>query len=400
MRKAVSHRAHRPLRMLITAAVWAVAAAGSARAAAVPGEGGLPNANFRTYDTPYYALYSDQNVEIVREASVRITCMGEAYYQRCRAFGGKIRTKFPLYLFKEASDYSKAGGPGGSAGCYISRGQGGKLLVRSDPQIGDKVWHVVQHEGFHQFVHRMIGGEIPITVNEGMAEYFGHGIWTGDGLVCGVIPPDRLRRVQALLAAGRMSSWRNFFAMDYQQWGGIQQYDQAWSMVQFLVHADAEKYQQPFVGMIADMAKRMPWDKAFVKWLGRDIDGSEQQWRKWWARLPANPTRDLYDQATVETLVSFLARAAMRGVKFETADDFFAAARAGKLVVDPEHANEWNWLPPVLLESVLPNAKKLGEWSIAGSPPSLAVKRADGKVFTGTYRLQSGARPEVTVTVK
>ncbi|HUT57598.1 MAG TPA: hypothetical protein VNA25_07075, partial [Phycisphaerae bacterium] len=181
MRKAVNHRAHRALRMLITAAMWAVAA-GSALAAAVPGGGGLPNPNFKTYETPYYILYSDQDVEMVREAAVRITCMGEAYYRRCKAFGGTIRTKFPFYLFKEASGYAKAGGPGGSAGCYIYRAQAGKLLARSDPQIGNKVWHVVQHEGFHQFVHMMIGGEIPITVNEGMAEYFGQGIWTGDGL--------------------------------------------------------------------------------------------------------------------------------------------------------------------------------------------------------------------------
>jgi hypothetical protein len=246
----------------------------------------------------------------------------------------------------------------------------------------------------------MIGGEIPITVNEGMAEYFSHGIWTGDDLVCGVIPPGRLRRVQDLLTTGHMASWRVFFAMDRRQWGDLQHYDQAWSIVQFLVHADAGKYQQPFVGMIADMSKRMPWDKAFVKWLGSDIDRFEQRWNQWWTRLPANPTRDLYDQATVETLTSFLARAALRGVKFGTADDFFAAARDGKLIVAPEHANEWNWLPPALLESVLPNAKSLGQWSIVNSPPSLSVKRADGKVFTGTYRLRSGARPEVTVTIK
>ena len=71
-----------------------------------------------------------------------------------------------------------------------------------------------------------------------------------------------------------------------------------------------------------------------------------------------------------------------------------------QLTVAPRHANEWNWLPPTLLQSVLPDAKKLGEWSIASSPPRLVVKRADGKVFTGTYRLQCGARPKVTVTMK
>jgi hypothetical protein len=34
-------------------------------------------------------------------------------------------------------------------------------------------WHVVQHEGFHQFVAQVIRGDMPIWANEGLAEYFG-----------------------------------------------------------------------------------------------------------------------------------------------------------------------------------------------------------------------------------
>ena len=40
-------------------------------------------------------------------------------------------------------------------------------------------WHTVQHEGFHQFAHAVIGGDIPTWLNEGLAEYFGEALFTG-----------------------------------------------------------------------------------------------------------------------------------------------------------------------------------------------------------------------------
>jgi len=385
----------------VVAAAFAAGSAG-AFAGAPAGAPDLPP-EFKAYETPYYVIHTDHGVEMVREASVRLTCMAEAYHRRCKAFGGTIRKKFPFYLFKEARDYHGAGAPGGSAGCYVSRGMSGKLLARTDRQIGGRVWHVVQHEGFHQFVHMMIGGRIPISVNEGLAEYFGHGIWTGDDLVCGVIPPDRLKRVKALVAKGGMSPWREMFGLSHSQWGGMHRYDQAWSMVQFLVHGDGERYQSRFAAMIGEMAKRTPWDKAFVKCFGSDIDGLEARWREWWLDLPADPTRDLYDEATVATLTSFLARASMRDMSFETAEEFFAAGREGRLAPDAAEANEWNWLPASLLEGALKDAGKRGKWSLGGAPPgrpALVLERGDGTTFRGTYRLRSGSRPQVTVSVK
>ena len=38
-----------------------------------------------------------------------------------------------------------------------------------DGHVGSRTWHVVQHEGFHQFVFAVIRGEIPTWVNEGLA---------------------------------------------------------------------------------------------------------------------------------------------------------------------------------------------------------------------------------------
>jgi hypothetical protein len=54
----------------------------------------------------------------------------------------------------------------------------------------------------------VIGGELPIWVNEGMAEYFGEGIFTGDGFITGVIPPKRLRMIKETSSSKKFSRSR------------------------------------------------------------------------------------------------------------------------------------------------------------------------------------------------
>ena len=118
-------------------------------------------------------------------------------------------------------------------------------------KLTSKTWHVVQHEGFHQFAHAVIGGDIPVWVNEGLAEYFGEGLFTGDDMVTGIIPEwrraahrqdDRGQRFQADrrddAAHARCSGTRELDPKNY---------DQAWSMVQFLAHGDGGKYQPAFI---------------------------------------------------------------------------------------------------------------------------------------------------------
>ena len=48
-------------------------------------------------------------------------------------------------------------------------------------------------------MHAFIGGDIPIWVNEGLAEFFAQGLYTGDGFVTGVIPPSRLDRLKSFI---------------------------------------------------------------------------------------------------------------------------------------------------------------------------------------------------------
>jgi len=356
---------------------------------------GRPKASLRTYQTRYYVIHTDLELDTVREAAARLTGMAEEYHRRTKGFAGVIRKRLGFYLFSNKADYHAAGGPAGSAGVYT-----GKALMAIAPkQYGDRIWRIVQHEGFHQFAHTVISRRLPVWVDEGLAEYFGHGVWTGDGYVTGVIPPGRLKRVKVMIRSGRVMPFMDMLMMNRKTWNShlaMRNYDQAWSMVQFLVHAEGGKYRKAFGAFISDIAARRPWKQAFVNRFGRDVKGFQQRYGEWWLSLPKAPTAELYDKAVVQTLTSFLARAFARGQKFATAEEFFRLAGEEKLKADSKQ-----WLPPGLLAKALAQASKLKEWSlVSGKAPALILTQADGVKFTGTFSLDSARVGQVKVTIR
>jgi len=378
------------------AAALAAAAAAPATGQAPTGSAGTPR-EMKIFETRYYFIHTDLAPAGAREAAVRMTAMAEEYHRRTRGFGGAIRHKLPFHLFRKAEDYYAAGGLRGSAGLYT----GSKLLAIAGERTSPRTWRVVQHEGFHQFVHHVIRGQIPVWVNEGLAEYFGEAVFTGDGFVVGVVPPGRLRRLKSRIEGGKLKSVREMMRMSYRQWreqlaGG--NYDQAWSMVHFLVHADDGRYVRALNAFLAAVSGGMRYENAWVKHFGRDIEGFEKRWREHWLGAPAEPTRELYQKAVVATLTSFFARCVARRQRYATAEAFLDAAEDGKVTCDLS-----DYLPPALLAANLPRARRLGTWTIDTPPaglPRLVCRTGDGRRLVGRFRLRGGKVDRVTVEVK
>ena len=354
----------------------------------------------RAYDSPYYVIHTDLDMDTVREAYGRLTTMAKEYHRRTKSFAGAIRRKFDFHLFSSAEDYYAAGGLAGSAGVYTGR----RLMARADEKIGRGVWQVVQHEGWHQFADKVIGGKLPIWVNEGLAEYFGQAIWTGDGFVTGVIPPGRLKRVQKLIRRGKMLGVLDMMRMSHTEWNGqlaSRNYDQAWSMCHFLIHGDDGKYKDAFESFISDLSRGRPWRQAFQARLGRNVTAFQKRYNKWWLALDGEATRDLYVQSVVQTLTSYLARAQVLKLKFKgDVKAFFGAAREGKIQVDPKRHRKL-WLPPSLLADALKQAEGLAEWSLTSQKGllRLRLRLPDGATFLGRFVLRGARPPEVKVEV-
>jgi len=401
--KAIRQDVSSAVRATLVAALLAVpllAGVSPSRAAPTksPGPKKLPR-----YQTKYYVLYTDLDKDMVREASARITSMAEEYHRRTKGFAGVIRKRFPFYLYRNPGDYMNH--PRvipGSAGVYT-----GTSLVAIAPRPGGG-WRVVQHEGFHQFAHKMIRGRLPVWLNEGLAEYFGEGIWTGDRLVVGVINPGRLARVQTHIKNGQLLKMQQMLTMPHREWNSglsMRNYDQAWSMVHFLVHAEEGRYQKALSAHIRDLSRGRGAVKSWVTRFGRNVDGFQTKYARWWSSLARNPGADLYARITVLTLTGFLARARHAGRHFEDFGQFCKAADDGTfdaVLKDIAKRNVRLWLPTSLLKTALTRPGNRGHWSLVnekGAMPQVRFARPDGTVFTGVFTMQYGKPPVVKVVV-
>jgi hypothetical protein len=366
---------------------------------AIAQEGSLPD--FPSYETKYYIIHTDLPPEATMEAAVRMTRMAEEYHARTRAFSGDIRRKFDFYLFSNPEDYYQASGAPGTAGVFnLNRNS---LMAIVGDEIGGDTWHTVQHEGFHQFAHAVIGGQLPIWVNEGLAEYFGEGLYTGDGFITGVIPPWRLERIKETFKDYTEEEFipiPDMMDMSHYKWNdrmSITNYDQAWSMIHFLAHGEDGAYQKALNDFMVRIGKGQQWQKAWRDTFG-DAAKFEARWKKWWTELPDAPTADLYRQATVATLTSFLARATSQQQKFDSFDTFLKTAEAGDLKFHKD-----DWLPPVLLRDAILDARAGGEWSIEsppGKPPLLVRVGESGEKDVGHFTISGGRVKKVWVEGK
>lgn len=350
-------------------------------------------ARFKTYDSRYYVIQTDLEGDQVRETTLRMTKMAEEYHDRTRDFSGVISNRLPFMIFKNASDYYAAGGPPRSAGVF----DGEKLMAIAGEKVSDETWHVVQHEGFHQFARAVIRGDLPIWVNEGLAEYFGQGVFTGDGFITGLIPHGRMERIKESMKDRRVfipvSSMMDMSHAEWNRQMRLENYDQAWSMVHFLAHGEDGKYQKAFSGYMTDLGRGRDADRAWQDNFG-DANGFEERWRKYWTELPDNPTGDLYCKASIAILTSFAARATASKQTFDGFEDFDRQLKNKSIkVLDAD------WLPPQLGVEAAELAQMIGKCSIekAGPQPVLVAETKQGTRFIGTFKLKGNRVDSVNV---
>ncbi len=350
--------------------------------------------NLKKYDSPIYAVYTDVAEDDAREAVIRMNKMAVEYHERTKAlFAGQINQQLPFYLFSNEVDYLNASKMPGSAGVFTGDALMARAIRTPDGRIGMSTWHVTQHEGFHQFVYAVIRGEIPTWVNEGLAEYFGEGIFTGDGMVTGIVSSGRMKRVQKEIEDGQFVSIKDMMLMTHAQWNArleITHYDQAWSMVHFLATAEKGKYQDAFARFLQLIGKGSQWEKAWVAAFG-SVEGFEQKWKDYWIKMPENPTLDLYAKASVASLTSFMGRSWSQKDTFDKFEEFIQKD-AKDLKAAPA-----DWLPPALyteMKGLAGQLKSRGfEFSLirkGGPIPQLLCVMPDGTKITGTFTLANG----------
>lgn len=339
----------------------------------------LPAGQLARHRTRYYELYTDLQGEQLREVELRLDRLAEQCLQAMNQVPQATDQPMPVYLYKNAEDYHATGAPTASAGYF-----NGRELVVLASEPGPRSWYILQHEAFHQLARRAFRTDLPVWLSEGLAEYAGEAVFTGDGYIFGLIPQWRLARVRQSLADNSFRPLGELMNLTHRQWNSdlaIVNYDQGWSMVQYLLHGDGGKYHQPFSQFLSKLRDDQPWRQAWEEFFP-DTKTLERNLRGYFTALEDDPTADLYAQAVLQTLSGFMARAGNRGQAFQTFGDFLAAAKSGRLAFP-----EQDWLPPSLLLEAIVQAERMQDKGCSfailaeapGLPPRLVCILPDGR---------------------
>jgi Protein of unknown function (DUF1570) len=363
-------------------------------------------AQLNTYSPPgYYIIHTDESREITQEIWLHMNFVAQAYEERLHdIFGGTVTDKLPFYIYTNPTDYYAAGAPAGSAGVFMVSYQGQKLMAIGGDQVTPQMWHILQHEGFHQFTYAMIGGYLPPWANEGLAEYFGDGLFTGDSFVTGWINPDRLARLKYEIRNNMFKSIHDMRELSYDKWNDVLMgvnYDQAWSMIYFLAWANNQRYAGPFMQYLtlfhSGLSSDDAWDRVFG--VGSDAD-FERLWRQYWLNMPDDPTALLFAKVQTATLTSFLARAYTNGQRFKDMQEFVQDAANGSLKLF--QLPNMLWLPDDMLQDALENAAGIGEWGMQfddQQQPYIFCVMPDGTKLIGQFELGENRVRSVSVNV-
>jgi hypothetical protein len=242
-----------------------------------------------------YWIKTDLPAEQANELAQHLNVMYEQYSQRLASLPQRAPEALNVLIFKNRRDYeltlrSRFGvDPTGTGGLFFMSNRGNGLALWTEGLPKRRVHHVLQHEGFHQFAHSRFGGDLPIWVNEGLAEFFGEAVIVGRALVIGQSQPRIIDTVSGAIDTDAHIPFVKMLSMSGDEWrnamrdgDGSLQYAQAWSMVHFLVYGEGGRYTGAFERYLRLLNHGLPSQEAFVRAFGsQDIEGFERKWKSY-----------------------------------------------------------------------------------------------------------------------
>ena len=294
-----------PRRLLLSLSLFVALAAAAIPAFRAPAAG--PK-NMRDIQTRHYRIHTDLDFELANDLAHRLDAMYEAYSWRLRLFkqGDQPAPRFEVYLYQRQQDYLQLTGQKmrHTGGVFMS----GRNLLASflDAQGRDALRRTLQHEAFHQFAHTVISPNLPVWLNEGLAQVFEEAIWNGSNFALEQVPPRRIRQLEDDIRGKRLVKFETIMALSPMEWAkrleldhqaGSTQYNQSWAMVYFLINArddkDGFRYRQRLLKWLELLHEGQQPDASFRAAFGNNIPGFESRFVEYAGTMRETP------QATV-----------------------------------------------------------------------------------------------------
>lgn len=297
--------------------------------------------DLRSVETRHYRIHTDLEQELTEDIATRMDAMYEEYSRRLADFKRENgMPRLEVYLFAKQADYMQFTGDRlrNTGGVYIPRRN--LLAAFLEGQGRDGLRRTLQHEAFHQFAYNAISPNLPVWLNEGMAQVFEEAIWTGNGFWLGQVPPRRLRQLQQDLKEKRIVDFDAFLRLAPEQWAanltgdhdlGATQYNQSWAMVYFLTYAkdenNQEKYRKRLLTMLRLLHEGKDSHGAFVEAFSPNVRGFQDRFVEWAGSLEATEVATMMERQSV--LGDLLGELTRKGKKFNDLTHFKRSAMAG-----------------------------------------------------------------------
>ncbi|HEY2589428.1 MAG TPA: DUF1570 domain-containing protein [Tepidisphaeraceae bacterium] len=302
----------------MTQFVWRVAAFILVTALLAPA---LRAADVRQFNTRHYLVHTDLDAALCADLAQRLDAMYDEYDQRLSIFRGHGHIpRLEVYLFRTQQEYLTftQGKMQNSGGMFLPSQN--LLAAFLGDQGRDQLRRTLQHEAFHQFAYNAIAIQLPVWLNEGLAQFFEEGLWNGDGFLLGEVPPRRLRQLQLDVSTGRLLDFEALLHMRNDVWArrlaasradGVTQYNQSWAMVHFLVMgknaAGEYAYRSRLLEMLRLVHTGKSTDEAFSAAFGTNVEGFRKRFVEYATNLRATPEATLIENQGVlaDLLIDF-----------------------------------------------------------------------------------------------
>ncbi len=133
-------------------------------------------AGWTALDTKNYLLIYNQEVKraLIKAIALQIEAIRSQVYEVVFPPTREVKAISVVRVCKDAAEYHKYGGPGGSAGYWSSGDE--ELVFYQDKSNKSDSLRVLYHEAFHQYIFYAVGNVAPHSwFNEGHGDYFaGH----------------------------------------------------------------------------------------------------------------------------------------------------------------------------------------------------------------------------------
>jgi hypothetical protein len=211
-----------------------------------------------------------------------------------------------------------------------------RLIAYLDGQR-DVLRRTLAHEAFHQFAYKATGANMPIWLNEGLAQLFEEAIWTGETFLMNQVPPRRVRQLQSDVRTNRVLSLKLIMGFTPEKWAanlagdsaaGSTQYNQAWAMVHYMAYGERGENGAKLVEMLKAIAEGKSGAEAFSASFGNNLENFRAGFERHALDLKPTAEASLIDRHDV--LADLFGQLSERGKRFPNVYEFRKAAETMK----------------------------------------------------------------------